>query len=436
MRSGLTPIFLLSLCLLRSPGVMAAPSAPLPAPDGQRFLFVVDVSAGMEKLAAENESTLYDLIFTGLYGQMRTGDTYGLWTFNKETHAGQFPMQVWDMRRHNQIATIAAAFLGERTYEKSGDTAQMIKNLTRVIQAVSNLNVFIISDGREAMRGTPFDKGINAEYKRQRKERSQARRPFITTLVARDGVIGNFSVTIAGQPILLPERPAPVVAAGKPAPPPALKGTVTSNTPVETAGSNAIVRAKQPEPPAPAPAPSAAPEKTGPPVNAIAQAEKPAAPGKDIANAGPPASPAHRQIAIETITRANDATSSPTTVSPPDRNETTTPVTSAQTGATAPPASGEPPVSHGVLEAFFPDAIPVAARELPAAPPEPELPVRPTTPAVQAAAMPVHPASSGGLYLAFGGLLAAAALFLLFVVMRRPRPAPGGSLITQSMERR
>jgi len=55
---------------------------------------------------------------------------------------------------------------------------------------------------------------------------------------------------------------------------------------------------------------------------------------------------------------------------------------------------------------------------------------------VQAAALPMPSGPGAGLFLTFGSLLMAAAFFLLFVVFRRLRPAPGGSLITQSMERR
>src|SRR6185503_610933 len=79
------------------------------APDGERFLFVLDTSSGMEGLQGASETTLYELITTGVGGYMRAGDTYGIWNFNKETYAGNLPMQVWDPKRARQLATIAAA---------------------------------------------------------------------------------------------------------------------------------------------------------------------------------------------------------------------------------------------------------------------------------------------------------------------------------------
>ena len=71
------------------PRLSAAPGAPVLVPEGDRFLFIVDTSSGMERLKEQIEMTIYDLLRSGLFGQMLTGDTYGMWTFDKETHAGK-----------------------------------------------------------------------------------------------------------------------------------------------------------------------------------------------------------------------------------------------------------------------------------------------------------------------------------------------------------
>src|SRR5262245_45215758 len=112
-------VWLAGLVTPSQPAVAATDPTPPPAPDAQRFLFVVDISGDMERLQAANETALYELLFSGVYGQMRTGDSYGLWTFNKETYTGRFPMQVWDARKPSQLGAIAAAFLNQQNYEKS-----------------------------------------------------------------------------------------------------------------------------------------------------------------------------------------------------------------------------------------------------------------------------------------------------------------------------
>ena len=58
-----------------------------PAPDGERFLFILDVSSGMENLQAGNETALYELISTGVRGYMRAGD-------ENDPAAGQAVMNV------------------------------------------------------------------------------------------------------------------------------------------------------------------------------------------------------------------------------------------------------------------------------------------------------------------------------------------------------
>jgi hypothetical protein len=184
-----------------------------PAPDGERFLFILDVSSGMENLQAGNETALYELISTGVGGYMRAGDTYGIWTFNKETYTDKLSMQVWDPKRSKQLATIAAAAVNNQNYEKSCNMKQLMQRLTSVIHAVSNVTFFVLTDGDTDMVGTPFDKTINAEYRKQNRLRRQVKRPFVATLVVRDGWFVESKVRVAGQAIELPERPPSLLLA-------------------------------------------------------------------------------------------------------------------------------------------------------------------------------------------------------------------------------
>lgn len=445
-------------CLFAPAFSTAAPAGqtePAAAPDGQRFLFVVDTSSGMERLQAASETAVYDLILTGVYGQMRQGDTYGLWTFNKQTYAGQFPMQVWDPRRRNQIATIAAAFVSEQTCEKSCDVKQLVENLNRVIRAVSNLNVFIISDGRSTMRGTAFDKAINADYKARRRERNAARQPFVTTFIAREGSIRTYSVTIAGQPILLPERPLPpVTISRKSVPPSAARGVLLSNNVIHSVSIHPSVLPARDQPPPPTPSASAEkfipPLVTAPPVATnsppppVGAAETPS-PTPQTA-----AAPVGQTPVIHFITSSNNlpavtetanaatplsSNSIPTgrTTEPPPRLAVQPgPPPSAHNAPTSAPVAEATSPSAATLAALLPDPIAVAAREQPA---EADAAQSQPTPPVQAAGLPAQPGSGGSRLVLFGGVLLVAAMVLAFVGLRRSRLTPGSSLITQSMER-
>ncbi len=393
----------------------------------------------MERLKNETEATLYDLLLSGLYGQMLSGDSYGVWTFHKETQAGRFPMQVWDSRRANQLATIAAAFISNQTYEHSAEMKPMTELLDTVIHAVSNLNVFIISDGRTAMRGTPFDKAINAEYKKQRRERNSAKRPFVTALFAGDGSITNHLVAVAGKPIKLPERPPAVVARTiAPQPPIRPPGAILSNTPAPLGipATPATAEVHQTSSTASTQSPGA----TNPPPLPIASL--PARPESSLRPVMRIITRSNTVPATSEVSIAEAAKSNPVPASGADQTNNTPAELSAQpppptaTATVATSASASAVESSPLRSAFagmLPAPVTVAARELQ---PEPGVTKAVLPTAVQAAALPAPRDPGAGLFLAFGGLLMAAALFLLFVVIRRVRPAPGCSLITQSMERR
>ena len=82
---------------------IASTSASKAAADGGRFLFVVNTSSSMRRIEPATRQAVFDMVFTGLNGYMRSGDTFGLWTFNEETQAGDFPMQVWDADRKSVV---------------------------------------------------------------------------------------------------------------------------------------------------------------------------------------------------------------------------------------------------------------------------------------------------------------------------------------------
>src|SRR4051812_40588079 len=77
--------------------VSAALAQPAPArPSEKRFLLVIETSSQMKKMAASTEESISALIESGMGGLMENGDTLGIWTFNRDFHAGEFPIQRWE----------------------------------------------------------------------------------------------------------------------------------------------------------------------------------------------------------------------------------------------------------------------------------------------------------------------------------------------------
>jgi len=442
--SILKPIVLLSLTFAALPmSVTFGAFLPMqPAPDGERFLFVVDMSADMEKLQAATEATMFDLIGSGIYGQMKPGDTFGLWTFNKETTAGRFSMQTWEPRRARQQATTVAAFLSGLEFEHSSDLKDVTQKLKSVVHSISNVTVLIVSDGDAPMKGTPFDRTINAEYKRQRKERKSQKRPFVTTLIARGGWIIDQSVIVAGNRIDLPPRPAPTA----PTPPAFVANSVTNrivSSPVVQGPSILITNSAPPQskpapkmvilskPPAETPAPS--------PTTVAAPTVTPAAKGLvTTTNPTPtPTAPVTKPAEIASqesiLAVANSSPASSTVQAAP---------LPTPTAPAAPPTSPAPTSSalaasttaiESALAKFSPAPLTVAARETTTSTATPN-PQPPTT--LQGMSLPASSGANPTWMIAFGGMLLAAALLLGLAVLRRGRSASGSSLITRSMNRR
>src|SRR5213593_2059924 len=109
---------LLSLWLLAMAVAMAAPTKAVP--EGERFLFVVETSTGMEAFDHAGRQAVFDSIFSGVGGRMQPGDTFGLWTFSDELRGGVYPMQVWTPEKKLQLASQTGVFLGNQKYEHKG----------------------------------------------------------------------------------------------------------------------------------------------------------------------------------------------------------------------------------------------------------------------------------------------------------------------------
>jgi len=87
------------------------------SPPEHRFLFMIETSRAMEKRSSGIASALDQLFRSGMQGQIRSGDTLGVWTYNDELHAGEFPLQTWsgDPQR---VSNAIMPFLAKQRFGK------------------------------------------------------------------------------------------------------------------------------------------------------------------------------------------------------------------------------------------------------------------------------------------------------------------------------
>jgi hypothetical protein len=188
-------------------------------PSANRWLLVVDVSESMQRRAEPVQQVASGLLMSGMNGQMRPGDTVGLWTYDETLHAGDFPLQQWKPDDSRDIAQRAFDFLKGQKYKNNSHFDEVLAGMGQLIKASEFITIILISDGSSEMKGTPFDDKINASYRSWVKEQQKSQMPIVTLLRARRGQITDYAVNTPPWPLEMPPLPAELLQVAKPAPP-------------------------------------------------------------------------------------------------------------------------------------------------------------------------------------------------------------------------
>lgn len=172
-----------------------------------RILVIVETSAAMQKRAENVQKLVGETVSSGLGGDMHSGDTVGMWTFNDTLYSGQFPLQRWTKATRQRVAVTMVQFLQQQRYEKVARPAAIWETLTNIVAHSEKITVVILSSGSEAIVGTPFDESIAQNFSKNKEAQRKAKMPFITILRAYQGKFTGFSVNMSPWPIELPEYP-------------------------------------------------------------------------------------------------------------------------------------------------------------------------------------------------------------------------------------
>ena len=431
---------------------LLAQNKPAPATttvSNNRFLFIVDTSASMERHARDAQQLVTDILSSSASGQMHRGDTLGVWTFNSEVYTGTFPLQRWSPGDWWPIASHITEFLQQQHYGKKSRFDKALADMYEVITNSDIITIFIISNGEGKMQGTPFDAEINAAYKQSLKEMKKDRLPVITVLQAKGGKIIKYTVTAFPWPVVVPEVPIPITKVqaqpAQPASSAVPQNSASTNRPSSTTLTATIPPpATQPPPPVVSQQNPVPPASTpAPVVNTLPQ---PTPVQVAPANVAPPVvkpeSPPAAAVPPSSIPMPTRQFRPP----PPAPVMTTTPAPSTPAPvAVAPPAT---PPAHTTQTAPTP-ALPAAVTASAASPPKPlqvaqaapspnaSVPPSVNSPAAQAVAViPANTASRPKLFLIAGLALVLIAIGIIALLVRRARTPSGPSLITTSMDNR
>ena len=278
--------FLLMLAVLVPLSLSAQTKPVQPALSSDRCLLIVETSKSTRSCANAMVKVVQDMLMSGLNGQLRPGDTLGVWTFDDDLYTGRFPLQTWSALDQKDIARRTAAFLKAQKFDKEPSLSKVLPALTRVIEGSQLLTVILVSSGDEKMRGTQFDERINEFYRQWHDQQQQAHMPFVTVLRVKNGQLADYVVNTPPWPLQMPRRSAETQSARALPAKPLEAPKVASSATV----APLIVSGKKPVPdlaPAPQPAPVAA--KVEAPVPApVVSLPQPSAPPAAVAKIEPP----------------------------------------------------------------------------------------------------------------------------------------------------
>ena len=388
--------------------------------------------------------TVQDLLTSGMAGQLRQGDTLGVWTFNDDLYAGRFPLQNWSPETQPDSASRMLDFLKGQKWEKQASFDKVLPALSRIVKDSRLLTVVLVSSGDQPMRGTPFDATINEYYQKWHDQQQKARMPFVTVLRAQAGQLADYTLNMPPFPTQMPRLPQepqvaetiqekPVEPLRKPPPPTAPPLIISGKKPQpeNTPSQNpkpAVVKVDAPAPAAAAPSTNNL-RAANPPAPEVAPKPSPTlvltTPPRAEAVKGPetkPVEPAPAKPEVATTVQTLPAKPKPAAIELPK-------------SAPAP----EPKPALATAQVFAPPATQAssasALRPRPSSPAPPPSSI-PTPPAQTATAVPADTlAGHRSIWIAalvLAGVVAGFAVLLL----RRSRATPQASLITRSFERK
>jgi hypothetical protein len=368
-----------------------------------RFLFVIDTSSAMKARTNGLQAAVMGLLDSDLKGELRKGDTIGLWTYSDRLST-DFPMQVWSERKKGDILNDVGEHLRILVYENRSHLERTWPAIQQVVAASERLTIFLINDGSDPVKGTPYDKDINKLQKQYAHDFRSVHQPFVTVLAARDGKIFDYYINHPDS-IVVPHMADPV-------PPP------ETNEPPVVAEALAPAVVPPPKPRIQINLTGADfPHHTNPPPAAVAVVSEPApAPAPTPTNTNAPAP------AVVTNASAPAPAAAAAVEPAPAAPTVNTNVAPAEPAPAAPPADSTPPSPTGIV-------APAKAITPESAPPD------------AAASEPISPAAAPAssfhkvaiIIMAFSLLTIAVALVVFLVWRWRDRSQP--SLISQSIDR-
>jgi len=187
--------------------ISAAPAQPAASSVDSRYLLVFDTSSAMKARVPAAQYTVERLFFSMMNGQLRSGDTIGVWAFDRKLRKGEIPLQGWLPQNAAMIASQITNFVARQHYAKIARFDVLMPEVNSLAQNSERLTVLIFCDGDEAIKGTPYDNAINSVLKQNASALKKANQTFIVVLRAQFGQYTGYTVNSSAIGVNFPEFP-------------------------------------------------------------------------------------------------------------------------------------------------------------------------------------------------------------------------------------
>ncbi len=392
------------------------PEKAVPEKQGGRFLFLIETSQAMDADKTVLRKSIRSIIESGLNGQMKYGDTVGLWTYNDKLTT-DFPMVIWRNEHVQDVESAIEFWMSKQKFVHRSDLSKALPLLQNIVKASQKLTIIWITTGNDRLTGLPFDNEIDQLQKEFRDGFRKQHIPFVTLLAVRKGALADFTVNPADAKIRLPEVME--------------KETAASQVPQSIPAPAEVV--------APAPLEKKPPLiiHVGPSPDLIQQKSNAAIAAVQAAQTNAvTATPVTQQSATNAaaVAKAESTTNAPIV----------TPTTVAKPIAVTPPSvqsNAVVPITQPATATSAPVAVvakintPLAAASAPASNSAVAMPTTASAPSVTPAQAVVTPAQPKTMWIAAGSGVLALLVGLIIFFVRKSSAPKGPSFISQSMTR-
>jgi hypothetical protein len=203
--SGSRNLILLLAALIFTPMVPAQDVYQPP----ERWLLIFDTSSAMQHWLAGTTTELQNLFFSNISSQLHAGDSLGVWTFDNKLHTGEYPQFMWQPQNAASEASQLINFLDFKRYSGRTRFAVLQPMLGRVIADSPRLTIVIFCDGRDKLKLTPYDDGINRVFDVMQADRKKVKVPFVVAIRTQQGKFVGATVNLPPGSLDLPAFPPP-----------------------------------------------------------------------------------------------------------------------------------------------------------------------------------------------------------------------------------